>query len=95
MVQLKEQGGWRAEFKINCLSKKGESCGKVHFGTFNCGGDLIMKSILSPKRYRFTEKLTYGNCVKGCELELNLEKNTYSEYCKGRRAGGGRLISVR
>lgn len=86
---FEETSAWRALIEVSCLDKN-KVCGKVDFRALKCGADLFYVEERD-SIYRFKGKITYGQCVNGCEIRIDMNTQTYGEYCAGRRTGGGKL----
>jgi hypothetical protein len=87
--KLQQANAWQAEIDLWSL-EVGKVCGTINFRSLRCGGDLIY---LGEKDggLLFKENLTFGNCVKGCDLWLKPDGSFYKEIQKGRVTGFGVL----
>jgi len=86
---LRYDGKWKTEIQISSLDE-GKKSGKINFRSLKCGGDLIYVGS-SDKGFLFNEKLTYGRCVKGCQILLSSDGRWFKEICKNKITGSGNL----
>ncbi len=88
-AELRQKDDWKAVITITRLGM-GSLSGTIHFGRFDCGGDLIYDG-RRDGGYVFRENLTYGSCRKGCDVWIKDDGSEYRETCSGSLTGGGPL----
>jgi hypothetical protein len=87
--KLRQTNAWQAEINLWSLDV-GKVCGTINFRSLRCGGDLIY---LGEKDggLLFKENLTFGKCLKGCDIWIKPDGSFYQEIHKGRVTGFGAL----